>query len=169
MKLSVALTYQQADEDLRENFGLIVKTSKINGEISNDLFNLQLLNYYKAKEKYNKNRNTKFSTYLYTYLNSRRLNYIRDNSTDEVSLEKDFLEQLPSQTNIEKEYIQKEKSKSILKEINKLDNKGKFIVKQRIFNEKTFKEIANQLNCSPQNVNQIYKNRVKKIRKRVDD
>ena len=171
MNDTVSLTYQQtSNKKLKKNFGIIVNNSKISGTVNNDLFNEQLLNFYKALEKFDNNKGTKFSTFLHTYLKSRRSNYIRDNfNNDEIELKKEFLEQIPDNTDIEGGFIKQEKSNEIMNEIENLDKKGKYILEQRIFNESTFKEISQKLNCSSQNIRQIYYNRVKKIRQRVDD
>ena len=163
----VSLTIRQTDDKLLiRNIGSIVKYSKINGELSNDLFNEQLMTYYKAKKDYEKGFDTRFNTLLITYLKNARSNYIRDQiNEDEIQTKQEYIEMIPDKHEVESDYFKKQESNKILDVIDTLDERGQYILKERIFGTKTLSEIGEVYNCSAENIRQIYNRRLKKVRK----
>lgn len=163
----VSLTIRQTDDKLLiRNIGSIVKYSKINGELINDLFNEQLMTYYKAKKDYEKGFDTRFNTLLITYLKNARSNYIRDQIIEgEIQTKQEYIEMIPDKHMVEKDYFKREESNKILDVIGTLDERGQYILKERIFGTKTLSEIGEVYNCSAENIRQIYNRRLRKVRK----
>ena len=166
------------DNKLKNNIGTIIQYSKISGNFNDDLFNEQLLNFYKAKKRYNKARGANFNTFLHTFLKSRMLNYIRDKkynmvdnqmdkNENEISLGKDYLEQIASNQDIENDYIKNELIKDINTIINKLDDRKRYIINERIYSDKTFRELGEELDISKQAVRQLYMKSLKKIKREL--
>jgi len=166
----VSLTIRQTDDKLLiRNIGSVVKYSKINGKLSNDLFNEQLMTYYKAKKDYEKGFDTRFNTLLITYLKNARSNYIRDQiNEDEIQTKQEYIEMIPDKHEVEKDYFKKEESNKILDVIDTLDERGQYILKERIFGTKTLSEIGEVYNCSAENIRQIYNRRLRKVRKLLE-
>lgn len=163
----VSLTIRQTDDKLLiRNIKSIVKYSKINGRLSNDLFNEQLMTYYKAKKDYQSSAVAKFNTFLTTYLKNARSNYIRDQiNDDEIQTKQEYIGMIPDKHEVEKDYFKKQESNKILDIIDTLDEKGQYILKERIFGTRTLSEIGEVYNCSAENIRQIYNRRLRKVRK----
>lgn len=170
--LIIDVTLEQTNDDLlKKNIGTIIKHSMLNGQIDEDLFNVQLENFYNVKEEFDETMGVKFNTFLYTYLKNMKSNYIRDNSVNddsEVALTDELKRQLKSGVDLEKELIQNETAKLIMEEIEKLSEKEQYVLKERIFNSKTLKEIGEEIGYSKQGVRRMYNRKICKIREELE-
>lgn len=154
--------------ELKEYIGIIVKYSKINNKLNQDLFNEQLLNYFETKKSYSEERQANFKTYLTTNLRNNLSNFIRDNmQSDDVMYKNDFLNFIPdNKKDTEKDLINREIVEEILEEINKLEFKKRYIIKQRIFAGKTFEEIGSFFSNSKQNIHIIFNRELKNLKRK---
>jgi len=166
MSINMVRETVKSCKELEEYIGIIVKYSKINNKLNKDLFNEQLLNYFQTKESYCEERQANFKTYLTINLRNNLSNFIRDNlSDDDVIYQNEFLDFMKDNTkNTEKDLITKEVVSEILEEINKLDFKKRYILKQRIFTGKTFEEIGNFFGNSRQYISETFAKEVDKLR-----
>lgn len=155
-------------EELKEYIGIIIKYSKINNRLNQDLFNEQLLNYFETKKSYSEERQANFKTYLTANLRNNLSNFIRDNmQNDDVMYKNDFLDFIPdNRKDTEKDLINREIVEEILEEINKLEFKKRYIIKQRIFAGKTFEEIGGYFNNSRQNISYVFNREIQNLRRK---
>lgn len=176
----VTETLKQTDDRLLlEHIGTVIRYSKITNQINEDLFNKQLINFFKAKENYDKTNAAKFNTYLSTVLKSRMLNFIRDRkhnmvdykidtANNELTMGQEYLESIIDRTaDVERQYIIKEDLNKIEKIIETLCDRSQYIINMRIDTDMTFQDISDRLDISKQRVNQIYNRELKKIRRRM--
>lgn len=171
MSVNIVKETVKSCNEIKEYIGIIVKYSKINNQLDPDLFNEQLLNYFESKNRFNQERQASFKTYLTTNLRNNLSNFIRDNLNDEEVVYNDeflmFIEDNKKDT--EQSFIRSELAEEILEEINSLDFKKRYIVKQRIFAGKTFKEIGEYFCNSKQNIAQLYEKTVSKLQQKFGD
>ena len=168
MSVNIVRETVRGCKEVEEYIGIIVKYSKINNSLNPDLFNEQLMTYFKAKSDYDFSRNANFKTFLTTNLRNNLSNFIRDNLSDNmVSYDNEFLNFIEdSRKNTEKDLIDKEIVKKVLREINKLTFKKRYILKQRIFASKSYKEIGDFLDVSKQAVWGLYKREISKLKRK---
>lgn len=171
MSVSMIQETVRSCRELEEYIGIIVKYSKINNRLNQDLFNEQLLTYFETKEKYSEERPANFKTYLTINLRNYLSNYIRDNlSGEQPQYDNEFLKFIPdNRKDTERDLINKEIVNDILKEINKLEFKKRYIIKQRIFAGKTFDEIGNYFDNSRQNISDMFNREVRNLQQKFGD
>ena len=157
----VKRTLEQTDDEmLDDTIGTIVMHSKINSDLDEQLFNHQLLNFYRAKEKYDESKGMKFNTFLNMYLASRKIDYIRDNKQEEVdtvSLDREEMYFIPDTTDTERDIIIRESLQKVMEIIDEVfTDRQEFIFTETVFNERSLRDIAKDLDIGKSHVHNIY-------------
>ena len=167
--LSIA-RIKQAEPELENFMGTLVKYSKINASLDEDLFNRQLMTYYQAKENFEDGRGVKFNTYLTTLCARERSNYKRDadSGVDEEPTDFEKMKNFKDDVDIESTYIKERIYKQIIKEINKLNRRERFILKKRLFDNLTLREISDTIGLSHERVRCIIKEEIQKIKNKLN-
>lgn len=174
LKFKTILKYAN-DKLLRKYFPLIVNQSKLyqGGTIDEDLFNEQLLKFYQLKDKYSEDKGN-FHTYLYAGLKYNRIDYIKkleqSGINNEILDDGRILRLIEDKFNLEQNVIDKELLNQLINFISNIPSeRNKIIIEKRLFEDKTYREISNILQCSHQNVRQIYLRLLKKFKSELKE
>ena len=155
------------NKEIEGVIGTIIKYSKISGNLDEDLFNEQLYLYYKSKERHLASK-SKFNSYLTVVLKNNRSNYLRDNNNEEeILVDTTDLIDFEYSQDIENDYMKNKLISIIKEELNKLDSKAQTVIKEKIFNCLTFREIGDILDISKQAANTLYNRKIKLLRRKV--
>jgi len=89
----------------------------------------------------------KFSSWIYRIAHNEGVSYLRSKKRKQISKnvsggEDDIFEKIPSDIDIEGEYIKKDSQKTLAKALKKLDSKYREVLILRFFEEKEYNEIS---------------------------
>ncbi len=146
----------------------------VNQEDTEDLLQEIFLKVYRNINSYDDKY--KFSNWVYRIAHNEAVSFLRSKKnkqrkSDISIIEEDIFDRLPSDVDIEDDFLRLTESRDILNVLNSLDQKYKEVVLLRYFEEKEYNEISEILRISPGTVASLIsraKNKLKILLKSYD-
>lgn len=118
-----------------------------NKELSEECLNITLLKIWENIEKYKGDEN-QFKNWIFTISKRTAIDILRKEK-NHINNKTTLIENIHSTKNIDEEFILKEEIKELDKNIEKLKDDEKLILKERYYKEKQVKDIAKDFNITP--------------------
>lgn len=170
------------------------KRAKVNGELNEDLLQeLIETTLGKALRNFDTNKDVKFITYLSYILHHKKLKFLKQYHNDlpgvnidsfanngqrkyrmksisidntDNNLESELLQLTTSQSSVEEDVIEKDIKEKVVELLDKtVYGRDNDIIKDYLFKQKTYQEIADERGISSQRIGQIYHKAIEKFKK----